>query len=72
MHEQLEQWAAAFRETTIEASVENGALVVIVWDDASAERAWELAAHVGVPDDMIQVVRPIPFLMPYPGDDARN
>jgi hypoxanthine-DNA glycosylase len=72
MHEQLEKWAAALRESVAEATVENGALVVIVWDEAAARRAWKLAARFGVPEHMLRVIRPVPFLMPYPRDDVRN
>lgn len=45
---------------------------VTVWSDGAARQAWKIADLLGIPESSLAIVRPIPFLGPYPGDDPRN
>jgi TDG/mug DNA glycosylase family protein len=45
---------------------------VLVWEEATVPRLRAVARKLGIPDEALHIVRPVTFLAPYPGGDARN
>lgn len=73
----LSGWCAALRNALPAAAVpevspEAGNIQVVVWEEDSADVVRAAAARIGIPADVLRITRPVTFLDPFPGDDARN
>ena len=47
-------------------------LEVLVWSLPDVQTVWSVVDEIGMPQGAVRVIRPISYLLPYPGDDARN